>query len=150
QQARVERLRAQAARDAEDADHAGSPECAGIGVAPSSPRSIAVATGRVPAPWGKRCGEAASGGEAFGVADRFERAGDGLRLLLRAEVDAFGAHHVDVGDTEEAEHLAQVGLLEIQGLGRTFAVDAATRGRDDDTLATGETLRPGCGVAESP
>ena len=43
--------------------------------------------------------------------------------MLRRIRHAFGADELDIADPEEAEHLAQVGLLEI-GRAR-FAVDAA-------------------------
>jgi len=65
--------------------------------------------------------------------------------VLRRQRHALGAHELDVGDAQEAEHRTQVGLLEI---GRRAGVQATAAAGDDHLLAAGQALRTGLGVAE--
>ena len=70
--------------------------------------------------------------------------------LVRADVDAFGANEDHVGDTEEAEHTAQVCFLVVEERERCLRTgEAAARGGNDDPLAASEPLRSVLGVAES-
>ena len=69
--------------------------------------------------------------------------------MVSADVDAFGANEGHVGDTEEAEHIAQVCLLVIEERERRRRTGkAATRRGDDDFLAASEPFRSVLGVAE--
>src|SRR6185437_1493510 len=80
--------------------------------------------------------------------DLRERARDGGFALLRAEGQAFRAHDFHVADADEAEHVAQVGLLEVDGGSRAFAVDTTARRGDDHALGPSQSFRAILGVAE--
>ncbi len=54
-----------------------------------------------------------------------------------AEADLLGADEGDVGQADEAQQLAQIGLLEVDRLGRAVAVEAAA-GLDHDDLLAGD------------
>jgi hypothetical protein len=45
--------------------------------------------------------------------------------LVGTEVQAFGAHELDVVDADEPEYVPEVGFLEIDRRGRALALDAA-------------------------
>src|SRR5579885_2424389 len=69
--------------------------------------------------------------------------------MILADVDAFGADERDVRDAEEAENAAQVRLLVTERRrGRVRTVESAARGRDDDLLATRQSLWALLGIAE--
>ena len=67
------------------------------------------------------------------------RAAHRIGAVLRRIRDAFGADELDIGDAQEAEHVAQVRLLEIGGA--AVAVDAAAAAGDDQALAARPGLR---------
>src|SRR6478672_7120419 len=65
--------------------------------------------------------------------------------LLWRNRKAFGANDFHVGDAEETEHVAQVGLLEIAA---ALLVEASAGAGDDDLLAAGETFNAASRVLE--
>src|SRR5581483_8768723 len=98
--------------------------------------------------WGSHPNLRRSGSLGCQRADAVARRSNRLHLVLGAHAYAFGTDELDVGDADEAEHRAQVVLLEIQPSGRAAAVYAAAAGGHDDALAGRQALRAVLGVAE--
>lgn len=63
---------------------------------------------------------------------------------VRSHCKALGSQHRDVGDTEEAEHGFEIGLLMVEGYFMRLPSQRSTSGRDNDDLLascqTGRTL----------
>src|SRR5437879_4072349 len=72
--------------------------------------------------------------------------GPGNRLL--AQRHALDAYDLDVGNADEAEHKAQVRLLEVGGLHRSVGIDPAAREDEHALLSGDQALRPLLGIRE--
>ena len=62
--------------------------------------------------------------------------------------ESFGTDELQLGDAEETEYGAQIGLLEVHGHSGAAAVVAAATGGDDQLLVASEAFGALRGVAE--
>src|ERR1019366_8339647 len=75
------------------------------------------------------------------IGGRLQRAGQRFLAVFGSDLDSVGGDKFGVGDPDEAEYPAQIGLqMFADRRRRAGAVEAAARDRDNDALVAGEAL----------